>query len=817
MLSRALTVATVAALGVTTGCANARLRSQRQAVIPMEDPAGKSEREAKPVWFTPDGKSDGRPNRGPRWADGKDTPDGSGTKAAPVIAKARKYPNVESPLGTNLAPVGPQSRDWVFVDLFRMASPWQSKMDRPTPGAQAPEQDPQGWVQALVPGQSAVTRLPTFGGGKFVVLYKGRGVMKVQGATTIDARPGRITYQAGAHRTVSLVIENTNPSDHIREIHVVPSDFEATYEDQIFHPLFLQRLSRFSVLRFTGWARAEQAAAPTWDRRVTPAWYTQGGPRGVAYEYMVMLANELGTDIWLSVPHRANDKLVEELGAFLTDRLDPDLKVYLEYGTAFERDDSDPSRYARQQGQFMGLDANPKMARLKYQVRRSLNVFRVFATRFETERTFRVLAGTIEDEARTRLMLSHKNAAKQVDLLAVAPYVGVRVKDTTRAEALAGMTPADFMDALEFTSLPAVMSQVRAAQRVAAEFGVGLCAYSGGQELKVKADLPNAKKLNQLFDTASRDPRGAAVYSALLSGWAKSGGELFVHSPLISAYGPQSGRAGALEYQDQGADDAPRYGALMAFAENNQRWWGKRRAAPPAAPTLPAVTGPVDPTAGLVAESPPESRSTAIWAAGGAGLAAAAAGAVFTGLYLRSTAARDRFIADDPFPQDGARGRQLDNEAYNYSLALTTSFGLAAAGFGSAMVMDLMEEVGYDGVNPGMAISAGAGVVALITSATFFVSYLNVLNERDSRLETNPSPVDAVPFRNLDDEAFRFSLASGTALGVSAASFALALTYYLLDRRDPYLESYYGDEAPAASAADDVEVLFAPNGLVLKW
>lgn len=816
MRSRALTVVTVTALGFTVGCANARLRSQRQAVAPPQSAEDSAATPTKPVWFTPDGKSDGRPNRGPRWVsgDGSSKPDVTPAAAAPL--KTRKYPNVESPLGTNLAAVGPDSRDWVFVDLFRMASPWETETERASDTTRAPEQDTSGWVQALVPGQTAVTRLPTFGGGKFVVLYKGRGVMKVRGGRVLDERPGRIIYQAAARRTVALVIENTNPSDHIRDIHVVPSDFEATYQDQIFHPLFLQRLSRFSVLRFTGWARAEQAAAPTWDQRVTPAWYTQGGPGGVAYEYMVMLANELGTDMWISVPHRANDKLVEELGAFLTDRLDPDLKVYLEYGTAFDRDDSEPSRYARQQAQFMGLDANAKLARIKYQVRRSLDVFRRFATRFAPARTFRVLAGPVDDEEQVRLMLTHKNAAKQIDLLAVAPFVGVQVQDAQRAESLAAMTTADFMDALEFTSLPAIMSQVRSTQRVAAEFGVGLCAYSGGQDLTVKAGLPNARKLDQLFDASSRDPRGAAIYSALLSGWAKSGGELFVHAPLIGAYGAQ-GRESAMEYQDQGQDDAPRFDALVAFAENNQRWWGKRRAAAATAPEAPDLVGPVDPTAGLATTAAPKSKASAIWASGGVGLAAAASGAIFTGLYLRSASARDRFLADNPFPEDGQRGRKLDDEAYTYSLALSTSFGLAAAGFGSAMVLDLLEEVGYDGVNPGMVISAGAGIVALVSSATFFVAYLNVLGERDSRLALDPSPVDAVPFRNLDDEAFRFSLASGAALGVSVASFALALTYYLVDQRDPYLDAYYEGDGPKASSSDDVQVQFLPNGLFVKW
>lgn len=802
-------VTTVAALGLAAGCANARLRAERRKLPPPEKTAEEVKPEdVRPVWFTAEGKTDGRRT---------DAGDEAGPARRGPLSFERppgrkEYPNSESPLGANLAPVGPDSRDWVFVDVFKMASPWALESQRSMRGPKTPEQDEDGWVLALSPTQAATTRLPTLNGGRFVVLYSGRGVLRVRGGRVLEERPGRLVYEAPARRTVTLVLEATNPSDHVRDIRVVPADFEGTYQDQVFHPLFLQRLSRFSVLRFTGWARAELAAAPTWSQRATPDWYTQGGPRGVAYEYMVMLANELGADMWISVPHRANDDHVAKLAGFLAERLDPDLKVYVEYGTAFDAPDSEPSRYAKKQGQFMGLDPDPTLAGAKYRVRRSMDVFDTFATRFDPRRTYRVLTGPLDDPERLRAILEYKRAAEKVDLLAVAAFVGVRVERPERARALAAMKPADVLDALEFTALPALMSEVREAQRVAAAHGVGLVAYSGGEDLTVQPGLPAANTLDRLFDRVSRDPRGAGLYAALLGGWADAGGELFVHAPLVSEYG-RSGRTAAMEYQDQGPEAAPRYGALAAFADERPRWWGKRRRPAPDAPEERVAEAPTAPT-DLAAEQAPESQERAVWAAGGAGLAAAAAGALFAGLYLRSVAARDRLVNDTPFLEDSAQGRALDDQAYGYSVAFATSFSLAAIGFGSAVVLDLFEEAGYDGANPGVVIGAGTGLVALTASATFLVAYLNTLGERDQRLDTNPNPTDPLPLRNLDDEAFRWSLASATALGVSVASFAVALAYYLVDQRDPYLDGYT-PEAPAARSG--VDVVFAPNGFVLKW
>lgn len=808
----ALTLGLLALVGA--GCANARLRAERRALPPPTEETPQK-KEARPVWFGLEGKTDGRPSKKAGWT--------QAPKAdAPVVRERppgrKRYPNDESPLGTNLASVGPDSRDWVFVDVFRMASPWVLESDRPADAKRAPEQDANGWVQALAAGQVAVTRLPTHAGGRFVVLYKGRGDIELRGARVVEDRPGRMIYEAPARRTISLVLRSTNSGNYVRDIRVVPADFEATYAEQIFHPLFLQRLARFSVLRFSGWARAAKAAAPTWGQRVTPAWYTQGGPRGVAFEYMVMLANELGVDLWLSVPHHANDDFVIKLATFLEDRLDPDLKVYLEYGTAFDQEGSDPARYATTQGQFMGLDANPARARMKFRVRRSVDVFSRFATRFPVNRTFKVITGPVNDADGLRELLDYKSVSKKVDLVAVAPFVGVRVEDASRAQALAGMKAGELLDALEFTSLPAVMSQVRAAQRVAAEFGVGLVSYSGGADLTVKPGLPQRDKLDALFDEVSKSPRAGGLYSAMLSGWADSGGELFVHAPLVAPHTKQ-GRTAALEYQDQGAQQAPRYIALMTFAENRDRWWGKRRPDTKPKAATEVAEAPAGPATEVDKAEAPSSQENLIWATGGAGIAAAASGAIFTGLYFKSVAARDRFLADEPFQVDGARGRELDDQAFNYSLALTTSFGLAAVGFGSAAVLDLFEEVGYDGVNPGVVIGASTGVVALIASSTFLVAYLNTLSERDERLQASPTPdeVQAFALRNLDDEAFRWSLASAGALGVSVASFALALTYYLVDDRDPYRDQYFTDPAPEEPATSGVEVLPAPNGLMVRW
>jgi hypothetical protein len=809
MRSRLIPVLTALALVAATGCASQRrARRARPAAKPT---AEKPKRLDGPVWFTPEGTGDGRTQRPESWADE------TAARTDRVVPKpdpSRPLSNVESPLGTNLAELGPEGRDWVFVDVFKMAAPWSS-YGKSGEDSRLVEQDVDGWVQALVPGQSAVTKIPTLGGGRFVTLYKGRGLIRLGGATVVEDVPGRLVFEAPAHRTVTFEIVTTNTEDHIREIHVVPAAFEATYEQQIFHPLFLQRLSRFSVLRFAGWARVNQPVAPTWDRRVTPKYYTQAGQRGVAYEYMVMLANEVGADLWINIPHQANDELIKNLATFLRNNLEPELKVYLEYSAEVWREGTDPARYASEQGRFIGLATDPVEARVMFQARRSAEVFALFAEGFERARTVHVVSGALDRPQELERLLSSPALGDKVDVLAVAPVVSIGALSENTARTLATMNEGEVLDALEFTSLPALMSRIRAAQRVAAGRGVALVAYAGGQDLRVQGGLPDSEDLNGLFDRVSRDPRTQALYLALLDGWRESGGELFVHGPLVTAYGA-TGRAGALEWLDQ-AEGAPRYSALMAFAQNHERWWGKRRPPPVEVdPNAGLAAAVVDPNAGQLATESPLDSTPMVWGAGGAALAAGAMGGVFTGLYLRSAARRDRLVAEEYSPVDGTQAREQDDAAYKWSLAATTSFGVAAVGFGAAAVLNALDEVEPgEGARHGMVLSAGTGVLALGASAVFFGAYLNTLGDRSDRLKNDPNPANAAPYRNLDDEAFKWSLASGASLGVAVASFGVSLILYLTDQPEPYLDEYEGEEAEGEASA--VDVTWAPNGMMLRW
>ena len=54
-------------------------------------------------------------------------------------------------------------------------------------------------------------------------------------------------------------------------------------------------------------------------------------PEDEAAEHIVELANRLGVNPWICIPHMADEGYIQNLAAMFRDSLNPDLKIYLEY------------------------------------------------------------------------------------------------------------------------------------------------------------------------------------------------------------------------------------------------------------------------------------------------------------------------------------------------------------------------------------------------------------------------------------------------------------------------------------------------------
>jgi len=109
------------------------------------------------------------------------------------------------------------------------------------------------------------------------------------------------------------VLRATNPANPVKNLRIVPKALESVSDRQPFHPWFLKDLERYSVLRFMSWLNTNSDTLLPWAQRTTPAQDSQTGPGGVAWDYLVMLCNQLGASPWINIHHLADDNYVRSV------------------------------------------------------------------------------------------------------------------------------------------------------------------------------------------------------------------------------------------------------------------------------------------------------------------------------------------------------------------------------------------------------------------------------------------------------------------------------------------------------------------------
>jgi len=170
-------------------------------------------------------------------------------------------------------------------------------------------------------------------GHTYLLLYDGNGTIELSGTISSDNyQPGRIQFDLDPDGTFWFQITSSDPSNYIRNIRVVRLEDEFTdLTSEPFYSNFLNKIDPFSVLRFMDWQRTNNNPMINWNERTLPHYFTYGTDQGVPYELIIQLANITKKDIWVCVPHQANDDFIEQMALLFKNNLDPDIVIYLEY------------------------------------------------------------------------------------------------------------------------------------------------------------------------------------------------------------------------------------------------------------------------------------------------------------------------------------------------------------------------------------------------------------------------------------------------------------------------------------------------------
>ena len=477
--------------------------------------------------------------------------------------------NANSTVGINLSPMTYHSTNWPFVDIFKASRPWTLQVSGSSSSEPVQLTD-DGWVASLNANEQAITYMfvsagENYPGGQYSVFYNGEGTLDFgMDATVLSSSPGSMILDVQPSNGILLRQTSTNPANPLRDIRIVMPGFENTYQSEPFHPLFLERLSKYRTLRFMDWGKTNNSELMHWADRTRPESAQQTVSSGVALEYMIQLSNTLHANPWICIPHLADDDYITQCATLIRDQLDPTLVCHIEFSNEVWNWGFQQAGYASQQGLILYPSAGLETSRHLYYSDRSVNVFNIFEDVFgpaNMSRVRRVLAGQRGSTSAHTSALSHNDAYLKTDAYSIAMYFGNGLVGNVSAAEVATWSVDDMLDWCE-ESLSNNLNLAANTVALAASFGLPTITYEGGQHLVGYTD----PVIRATYDAANRHPRMKTIYLTMLNGWQGAGGDLFTAFNSIMRYSG-TGRWGVLEYQTQPRLEAPKYDALMQFIE----------------------------------------------------------------------------------------------------------------------------------------------------------------------------------------------------------------------------------------------------------
>jgi hypothetical protein len=149
-------------------------------------------------------------------------------------------------------------------------------------------------------------------------------------------------------------------------------------------------------------------------------------------------------------------------------------------------------------------------------------------------------------------------------------YFGFPANRPSNCDAVAAMSLTQFFSTIDGSYIPAVVEDVEEWVAIADARGLDFAVYEGGHHFRQNTGCgqSNQDKISDLFDRAVDDARMKTSYLTFLEGMVDAGTVLFAHYHSTGLY-RSNNRFGSRQHLLQERVDAPRYDALMTFAETN--------------------------------------------------------------------------------------------------------------------------------------------------------------------------------------------------------------------------------------------------------
>lgn len=410
------------------------------------------------------------------------------------------------PIGMNINSSNYYSEGIIYTNVMNTASsiftfynggPWDSKEIENIPV------DSNGYplkVPVNINGEDQKIRflINNFYNGKFVILYDGVGQLKVNGATSVVENNQLFVNLNGKGGHVWIDILSSEEGNHLRNIRILPEEYATGGEYPTFLANFLEGLRPFHALRFMDWMSTNNSPQKHWSDRAKPSDYTQSTGKGQAIEYAIELANTLNEDAWFCVPHLASDDYIIQMAGLIREKLNPNLKVYIEYSNEvwnwqFQQASWVLNNATGSVDQYVIDDLiaiNPASAghpeKDAYMMAR---VFRLFGTVFTGQDANRLVKVAAVQHAwvdNTRRILKYlKDANEQCDVVSPAGYFGFQSSDHEAWLAdCDNVTAEKILDDTKAGYESHTATWTSGTAQYAKEYNVGYVVYEGGQHMQ---------------------------------------------------------------------------------------------------------------------------------------------------------------------------------------------------------------------------------------------------------------------------------------------------------------------------------------------
>lgn len=503
-----------------------------------------------------------------------------------------------------------------FLDIAKSMRAWEGNMGQPTRmQIDALEEggyvDENGWIKEFPDGISSVSTMWQWGNrsdlglaedvrGVYVLEYEGTGEVTVSGdARIISNEPGRIVFENMEGKNLFMGLRSTDPEgtgDYVRDITIVAEKNLALYEaGGVYNPAWLELIEDARELRFLGWNGTNNSTLTSWDERAVPEGLF--GSRGVPIEYQVQLANEVGADPWFTIPHLADEEYIRNFATYVRDNLDPGLKAKVEYSNEAWNWAFDQTEWLHNQAE---AEWGVKGAQNEYYVKKAVETALIWEDVFGSEadaRLVNVLATQTVNPWLTERMLEAKtwkanepdtfvDPATVFEELAVTTYFGnATVGDVTmRTELLAAIKDPE-VDAMAYlaeklmdpdykSSIPQIADALAANAALAAEYGLKLSAYEGGQHVHHSFAVRGLSNdditaLQSFMVDFVRSEEMGELYRELWDVWAEHGDGPFMQFGDIGS----PARSGSWSLYAGLEDSTPRSEALEELNSTTGVWW----------------------------------------------------------------------------------------------------------------------------------------------------------------------------------------------------------------------------------------------------